>query len=129
MPSRASTIQADPNIVPMIDILLVLLIIFMMFSVIGVPHLPLQVPDPAATAAPGVPLVLSVDAGPTYSLNGRVLERARLQQELVAVFAGRPEKVLFVRGAREVRYQEVVAAFDAARGAGVRATGVVVPPQ
>jgi biopolymer transport protein ExbD len=126
---RPSSVQAEPNIVPMIDIMLVLLIIFMLFSAIGLPHHPLQIPDPAAAASSGPPIVLAIDEGPTYTLNGRVLEPRLLQHELTTVYAERPDKILFVRGARGVRYQDVVDAFGAARGAGVHATTVLIPPK
>ncbi len=50
-----------------------------------------------------------------------------LGAELRRVFQDRPRKVLFVKGAPKARYQDVVIAFDLARGAGVHATGVVLP--
>jgi biopolymer transport protein ExbD len=69
-------------------------------------------------------MVLTVAAGPQYTLNGRRLAPDRLESELRSLFAGRTERILFVRGDRTMRYQEVIHAFDAARGAGIVVTAI-----
>jgi biopolymer transport protein ExbD len=115
----------EPNVVPMIDVLLVLLIIFMIAQTPARKALELQLPQDAVRASPSPSLVLSVEAGPRYLLNGIPLARGELAAELRRALQGRPEKTLFVRGAPTVRYQDVVSAFDAARGAGVHVMGVV----
>ena len=116
----------EPNVVPMIDVLLVLLIIFMLVSVEAVRRaFELQLPQPATASGPAsVPMVLTVAAGPQYTLNGRRLAPDRLESELRSLFAGRTERILFVRGDRTMRYQEVIHAFDAARGAGIGVTAI-----
>ncbi len=123
---HAQGLNRDPNVVPMIDLLLVLLIIFMLHALQQRMALPLQLPEEAATGAPGPAIVLEVHPGPTYSLNSTPVPIEQLGAELTRVYRDRPEKVLFVRGARTVRYQDVVQAFDVARGAGVQATGVLL---
>lgn len=115
----------EPNVVPMIDVLLVLLVIFMIAQVPARKALDLQLLQDAGGAAPSPSLVLSVEAGPRYVLNGAPIAREGLAGELQRLFENRPEKILFVHGAPAVRYQDVISAFDAARGAGVRVTGVV----
>ena len=115
----------EPNVVPMIDVLLVLLIIFMIASASQRRALDLQLPQQSSGGASGPSIVLTVDPGPRYALNGTVIDASRLGAELTRTFRDRPEKVLFVKGAPRVRYQEVVYAFDVARGAGVPVTGVV----
>ncbi|MBC7898012.1 MAG: biopolymer transporter ExbD [Cytophagaceae bacterium] len=118
---------SEPNMVPMIDVLLVLLIIFMLVTVESVRRaFLLQLPQPASASGPAsVPMVLTVAAGPQYTLNGKRLVPDRLESELRSVFARRTERVLFVRGERTMRYQEVIHAFDAARGAGIGVTAIV----
>lgn len=116
----------EPNVVPMIDVLLVLLIIFMITTVIERRTLDLQLPEESAQSSAVPSIVLSVEPGPSYTLNGTAIAAPSLPGELQRVFRDRPEKVLFVKGAPAVRYQDVVNAFDVARGAGVRVTGVVL---
>ncbi|MCC6929420.1 MAG: biopolymer transporter ExbD [Gemmatimonadaceae bacterium] len=115
----------EPNVVPMIDVLLVLLVIFMIAQVAVRKEFPLQLPQDEGTSASEPSLVLSVEAGPRYVLNGIDIAPGELTARLQQVVRDRPRKILFVRGAPTVRYQDVVTAFDAARGAGVHVTGVV----
>lgn len=131
MPRNAphSGLSSEPNVVPMIDVLLVLLIIFMIAHSQTRKAFDLQLPQEASHQSPSASIVLSVDPGPRYVLNGAPIARVRLSAELRQTFQDRPEKILFVRGAPSVRYQDVVLAFDAARGAGVRVTGLVPPRQ
>ena len=115
----------EPNVVPMIDVLLVLLVIFMIAQSQARRAFDLQLPQDDDRRSQSPSVVLSVDPGPHYVLNGTLIARGMLTGELRRVFQDRHEKILFVRGAPSVRYQDVVSAFDAARGAGVRVTGVV----
>jgi biopolymer transport protein ExbD len=117
----------EPNVVPMIDVLLVLLIIFMLATAEMVRRaFELQLPQPAQGTASGTPpLVLSVAPGPEYVVNGQRLAPDRLESELRTIFTGRNERILFVKGDRAMRYQDIVRAFDAARGAGVKVTAIV----
>lgn len=124
------SLHREPNVIPMIDILLVLLIAFIVDVVHGQRTLDLQLPVPTedvGIAAP--PIVLEVEPGPRYRLNQEDVPVAQLSARITAVFAGRPTKVLFVKGSASVPYQDVITAFDVARGAGVRVSGVVLPPR
>ncbi len=124
-PRALPQLAGEPNVVPMIDVLLVLLIIFMMAQGATRRAFDLQLPQDSESTSSAPSIVLSVDPGPRYVLNGAEIPRGALSARLRDVFADRATKVLFVRGASTVRYQDVVAAFDAARGAGVRVTGIV----
>lgn len=117
-------LTGEPNVVPMIDVLLVLLIMFMIAQSATRRAFDLQLPQDTGSTSSAPSIVLSVEPGPHYVLNGSSIAREALPSHLRAVFQDRPTKVLFVRGAPTVRYQDVVSAYDAARGAGVKVTGV-----
>ena len=118
------------NVTPMIDVLLVLLIIFMVIVPISRKAIDLQLPDP--NPAPNVPqpntdqLVLEVCTN-DYKLNKQPVTRDGLAAKLKEVYAPRPDKIIFIKGCDTVKYQEVIFAMDAARGAGVKVIGV--PPR
>lgn len=121
----------DINVLPLIDILLVLLIAAMLGLL---PHwmTEVQLPQPAEQPSRGQPqesteLVLSIAPGPNYVLNGRAIARDRLVEELTGIYAGRPDKTLFLDASRTVRYQDVFWVFGAVRGAGVTVTAIVPP--
>ncbi len=124
-----SALTRDPNVVPMIDILLVLLIIFMLANALGRQTVDLQLPEEARGAPAGPPIVLEIRPGPTYALNGQEFGVSELHARIGKVYQDRPEKVLFVRGDPKVRYQDVIAAIDGARGAGVLVQGAMLPPR
>jgi biopolymer transport protein ExbD len=125
---RRFSMVAEPNVIPMIDILLVLLIIFILASITHNRRaFDLQLPASSSNTTGSESIVLTVSAGPSFTLNKQAIPAPRLEQELREVFAGRNERVLFVEGARSVPYHDVALAFDAARGAGVSVTAVKLP--
>jgi len=121
---RPDGIAAELNVTPMIDVLLVLVIIAMILMQLRT-ILPVNVPP--ARALPGhvqqPAIVLSLDAGAGYEINGMKLSEARLGPRLRALYAKRTEKILFVRSAGERPYQDLIHAMDVARSAGVEVIG------
>ena len=120
-------LQNEPNVTPMIDVLLVLLIIFMMVIPLSRRAIDLQLPDPnpaqVSTPQQSNQIVLEVMPGEQYAINKRAVSRASLFEELKTVYEGRPDKILFIKGDPTVKYQEIIWAMDQARGAGVLVIG------
>ena len=117
--------NAEPNVTPMIDVLLVLLIVFMTM-VVRVHHtMDVQLPTPCVGACAGdASIVLEVAPGPTYRINRGEVTRSDLEAQLRAIYLGRPEKVIQIAGHPRVRYADVMAAMDVAKGAGVRVISI-----
>lgn len=119
--------NSEPNMVPMIDILLVLLIIFMMIIPMGRKAFDVQLPDPTAEKPPPNQkvnqIVLEVLPGETYLINKAPIAKSELYKEMKKIYDPRPEKILFVRGDPNVIYQDVIFGIDQARGAGVKVIG------
>lgn len=121
----------EPNVVPMIDILLVLLIIFMAAIPSMRKAIDLQLPDPTPAQTTATPssnqIVLQVLPGGAYKINAEDVPRDRLGARLREIYDPRPEKIIFVKGDPSVRYEDVINAMDIARGSGVKVIGV--PPK
>jgi biopolymer transport protein ExbD len=127
---RPSGLTREPNVLPLIDILLVLIIAAMLPWLIPQWRVDVQVPVPAdqptaGERAPSAELVLSIAQGPSYRLNGHAIARDSLVAALAAVYADRPEKILFIDAARSVPYRDVFWVYGAVRGAGVKVTALM----
>ena len=125
-------LENEPNVVPMIDVLLVLLIIFMAALPSMRKAIDVQLPDPnpqqAVTNPNSDQIVLEVLPGPEYTINQKIkLDKASLGPRLREIYDPRPEKIIFVKGDPAAKYQDVIEAMDIARGAGVKVIGV--PPK
>lgn len=131
-PSTPQT-QSEPNVIPFIDVLLALLVLF--FTVIAIEKakeaekqkaiFAQSPPDSAARSdASSASIVLEVNPD-GYRVNGTRVADDELDTHLHAIYVARPDKVLFVKGDPAVTYQEVITAMDIARGAGVRVLGIL----
>ena len=127
----AGGLNNDINVTPMIDVLLVLLIIFMLVVPMARKAIDVQLPDPTPSVAPANPstdqIVLSVNPDGKFAINKEEVPKARLAARLKEIYDPRPDKIIFVKGANTVKYQDVIFAMDQARGAGVKVIGV--PPK
>src|SRR5919112_4266298 len=129
--SGATGLTNEPNVTPMIDVLLVLLIIFMLIVPQSRKAIDVQLPDPTPSTAPANAnvdqIVLEVQPGGQYAINKEPVTKDRLGPRLKEIYDPRPEKIIFVKGDPKVTYQDVIFAMDIARGSGVKVIGI--PPK
>ena len=118
-------VTSDINVTPMIDVLLVLLIIFMIMQPLSRMSMDIQVPPPdtPTNAPPSAQIVLELRDDGTYAINSQVYPREQLAAQFHAIFDARPAKLMFVKAGPNRIYQDVIAAMDIARGAGVQVIG------
>jgi biopolymer transport protein TolR len=123
--------MADPNMTPMIDVLLVLLVIFILAQQVLQRSIDVQLPvdkeNPEAAGPP--PIVLEIMQDGSFLLNKQFLTPAQLPGRLDQVFAERSDKLLFIKALQGVSYGDVVTAMDIAKGAGVEILGAMLPTE
>jgi biopolymer transport protein ExbD len=122
---KSGTINSEPNVVPMIDILLVLLIIFMITLPLNRMAIDVQVPplETAKQNGPSTQIVLLIQGDGTYAINGQPVPAGQLDTQIHAIYDNRPAKLIFIKAAANRTYQEWIQASDIVRGAGVQVIG------
>lgn len=128
--SNSGGFNAEPNVTPMIDVLLVLLIIFMILVPMSRKALDLQLPDPTPAPTTSNPnpdqIVLEVQKDGSYLINKQPVPPgpAGLAAKIHETFDKRPEKIMFIKADSAVKYQKVIEAMDISRGNGVLVIGM-----
>jgi biopolymer transport protein ExbD len=123
------SVKAEPNVTPMIDVMLVLLIIFML--VVPAISAGFQAIPPQGTNLKPHPeeerdQVLGIDANGQYFLNKQPIPNAELPQRLKAIYANREEdKLLYIKAHKDLEYGKVLDALDIAAHNDVRVTGMI----
>jgi biopolymer transport protein ExbD len=127
-----TAVKSEPNVVPMIDIMLVLLIIFMIVTPLIAAGFKATLPrgknlDPRPEGDNEV--VLGIDAGGRYFLNGRGIPDGALEDQLRGVFAARTEdKILYFKADNQLKYGKIQEAVETARRSGVRVMAAITEP-
>jgi len=121
--------MSEPNVVPLIDILLVLIIIFMVITPRVPTGLPTLVPQPAPPNQQpqqiDTTIVVQVLGGNRVMINQDQTTWAELRQLLADIFKERADKVAFVKGDDNVEFAQVARAIDIMRGAGIDHVGLI----
>jgi biopolymer transport protein TolR len=124
--------MSDINVVPYIDVMLVLLIIFMVTAPMLMQGVKVDLPDASADPVENQdaePVIVSVDAAGQLFLNlgqeKQVLALATIKDRVAAVMRRSPEKPVLVWGDRAVPYGEVVRVMVALQEAGAPSVGLV----
>ena len=123
-------VKAEPNVTPMIDVMLVLLIIFMVVTpalLAGFNAVPPQGqnlkdhPEDAETDQ-----VLGIDRDGNYYLNKKPIAKTAIEAEIKRIYENRTaDKVMYLKADKELLYSKVVDATDMAAKNGVRVLGLI----
>jgi len=127
--------MSDMNVTPLIDVLLVLLIIFMVIVPVTprgletlVPQPPKDHKDQQENERTIVVQVLSNGAGaPSYKINQDDFAKGAVEPKLVEIFSTRQEKVMFVKGDKDLDFSKVAEVIDFGHLAGVDNIGLITP--
>jgi biopolymer transport protein TolR len=123
--------MSEPNIVPLIDVLLVLIIIFMVITPTISQGLDTIVPQPSPPNQKEDPnllnktIVVVVSAGGDVSINQDKYTWDQLGPMLSKIFAERAEKVAFVKGDDNTEFADVARAISIMRDAGIDHVGLI----
>jgi biopolymer transport protein TolR len=124
------SVKAEPNVTPMIDVMLVLLIIFMVVTpalLAGFNAIPPQGqnlkdhPEDAETDQ-----VLGIDRDGNYYMNKKPIAKTAIEAEIKRIYENRTaDKVMYLKADKELMYSKVIDATDMAAKNGVRVVGLI----
>lgn len=123
---------AEINIVPYVDVMLVLLIIFMVTAPVMTHGVKVELPQAAAKPIPPddkLPVIVSVDKDANLFLNiaenpSKPIDPRILQAEVVAAIESNPKRQVLLRADKTVRYNTVMEAMVLLQRSGVAAVGL-----
>ena len=122
-------VKAEPNVTPMIDVMLVLLIIFMLVIPAinaGFNAIPPQGQNLAPHPEEDADQVLGIDSEGKYYLNKKPIQNEDLETLLVKIYENRTvDKIMYLKAHNELQYEKVIDALDIAAKSGVRVTGMI----
>jgi len=119
--------KAEPNVVPLCDVLLVLLIIFMVITPTVQKGIDVKLPETSQEqgATPQGIIVATLLKSGRVDINQMEFEFNQVADYLKQQYDVRQDKTIFIRAESTLPFQRVMELIDIAQGAGVEVTGII----
>ena len=120
--------KAEPNVVPLCDVLLVLLIIFMVITPFVQKGIDVKLPETQSDSSGAQPaglVVLTIQKNDTIMINKDPIELRMLLESLRRIYSTRQDKTIFIRAEAKLPFSKVMEVMDIAKGAGIDVLGLI----
>lgn len=128
---KKKKLTAEINVVPYIDVMLVLLIIFMVLSPLLIQGIEVNLPqtDTTKMSVQNEPLVISIDANSKYYINigdeQLPIDLEELKNKSLVIFSANPDIEVVFQGDKSVSFESVAKAMAAVQSVGIEKIGIV----
>ena len=128
---KKKKLTAEINVVPYIDVMLVLLIIFMVLSPLLIQGIEVNLPqtDTTKMSVQNEPLVISIDANGKYYINigdeQLPIDLEELKNKSLVIFSANPDIEVVFQGDKSVSFESVAKAMAAVQSVGIEKIGIV----
>ena len=128
---KKKKLTAEINVVPYIDVMLVLLIIFMVLSPLLIQGIEVNLPqtDTTKMSVQNEPLVISIDANGKYFINigdeQLPIDLEELKNKSLFIFSANPDIEVVFQGDKSVSFDSVAKAMAAVQSVGIEKIGIV----
>jgi biopolymer transport protein ExbD len=130
--ARVSTSLAEINVVPLVDVMLVLLVIFMVAAPMMQQGFPVQLPESRQSRQADAPVTITVPTSfsvdQRVQIDGEFISLAALPERARQTMADRPEKSVMLAGDGGVLYRDLVTVMDHLREGGVERVNLQTQP-
>jgi biopolymer transport protein TolR len=120
--------KSEPNVVPLCDVLLVLLIIFMVVTPMLQKGVDVRLPEALNTVNqpdPSKQVVLAIKYNKDIYLNQDRVTKDNLKQKIEEAFENRTDRTLYLKADIELEYGEILPLINIVREAGIEIIGIV----
>src|SRR5512140_288313 len=127
-----TTLNAEINVTPLVDVCLVLLIVFMVVTPMLQKGVPINLPvteGPERTPDTEKQLQISVKADGSVYLGSTVVRKDQVESELLDIYKRTPDREIAVKGDRAVKYGAVLDVLRACRNVGFNNLGLISQPK
>lgn len=126
---RKRRLMNQINVVPYIDVTLVLLVIFMVTAPMTNPGV-VELPEVGETLKQtGAPIVITIKLNNTIEIEGERYTRDRLLSHVQSLTKTTPDRALVIAADKNVKYDEVISLMDLLKQNNVSKVGLLLKPQ
>ncbi len=127
---KENGLLAEINVVPLVDVMLVLLIIFMVAAPMMIHGASVSLPEATLDpiTAEKEPLMLTMDTQQRIYINDFEVQFDFLREKLAKILENRTDRTVYLRADKEIPYGLVARVMAEAKGAGVEKLGMVTEP-
>jgi len=130
-PDHVGTSLSEINVIPFVDVVLVLLLIFMLTAPMMYRGIDVDLPRGVKSAKPTEMeerMILTLTKNEEIYLNDEQIPLTGLEPKLDSIFKRRKDKTLYLKADRKLPYGFVIETMDLIRGAGIEKLGMVTDP-